>query len=113
LIGEEEVRAARHARRELLQAMIGQLERAGFLHGPAEPDQVRDALLGFLAASPARLLLVSLEDLWREDQPQNVPGTSAERPNWRRRTRPPLEEIMNSPDITAVLSRLNEIRRES
>ncbi|MEM9192525.1 MAG: 4-alpha-glucanotransferase [Myxococcota bacterium] len=31
-----------------------------------------------LAASPARFVLVSLEDLWLEERPQNIPGTSME-----------------------------------
>ena len=31
--------------------------------------------LEHLAASPARMVLVNLEDLWRETEPQNVPGT--------------------------------------
>ncbi len=31
--------------------------------------------LDHLAASPARMVLVNLEDLWQETEPQNVPGT--------------------------------------
>ena len=38
-----------------------------------------------LAASPARMLLVDLEDLWLETEPQNRPGTGAEALNFRRR----------------------------
>jgi 4-alpha-glucanotransferase len=113
LIDREEVAAVRHSRRELMHALADQLERAGFLHGTAQPEQVRDALLAFLAASPACLILLNLEDLWREARPQNIPGTSVERPNWRRRTRPTLEEFMNEPEVTALLNRLNEIRREN
>ncbi len=112
LIERAEIEEIRHHRRELIQQVAQQLARAGFLHGRPEPETLRDALLAFLAASDARLLLVNLEDLWREERPQNVPGTSAERPNWRRRTRPTLEEIMNAPDINAVLNRINQIRRE-
>ena len=37
-----------------------------------------------LAASPAEVVLITLEDLWLEAKPQNVPGTSGERPNWQR-----------------------------
>lgn len=44
------------------------------------------AILARLTASGARLTLVSLEDLWFETRPQNVPGTGAEQPNWRRKT---------------------------
>ena len=112
LMERDEVEQSRHHRRELLQQLVGQLERTGFLHGRAEAEALRDALLAFLAASDARMLLINLEDLWREDRPQNVPGTSTERPNWRRRTRPSLEELMNSPDVNAVLNRINQIRRD-
>jgi 4-alpha-glucanotransferase len=112
LMEEGEVEQSRHHRRALLQQLARQLERTGYLHGPAEPETLRDALLAFLAASHARMLLVNLEDLWREERPQNVPGTSTERPNWRRRTRPSLEEIMNSPDVNAVLNRINQIRHD-
>jgi 4-alpha-glucanotransferase len=37
-----------------------------------------------LAASQAAVVLITLEDLWLEPLPQNVPGTSTERPNWQR-----------------------------
>ena len=33
------------------------------------------ACLSFLADSQARIVLVNLEDLWLETQPQNVPST--------------------------------------
>jgi 4-alpha-glucanotransferase len=49
--------------------------------------------LAWLAASPARLVLVNLEDLWLETEPQNVPGTGPERPNWRGKTARALEEL--------------------
>ena len=37
--------------------------------------------------------LVNVEDLWEEILPQNVPATNKERPNWRRRIRPSIEQI--------------------
>jgi 4-alpha-glucanotransferase len=39
------------------------------------------------------MVLVNMEDLWLEARPQNVPGTSSERPNWRRKARLTLEQI--------------------
>ena len=50
------------------------------------------ALLKWLKASPAEIVLINLEDLWAETRPQNVPGTSSERPNWRRKARLSLEQ---------------------
>jgi len=38
-----------------------------------------------LARGPARLVLVDLEDLWLEREPQNRPGTGTEEGNFRRR----------------------------
>ena len=49
-------------------------------------DALRAILLN-LARSPARLVLVDLEDLWLEREPQNRPGTGAEEGNFRRRWR--------------------------
>lgn len=49
--------------------------------------------LAFLGRSPARMVMVSLDDLLLERRPQNVPGTSSERPNWRGRMAVPIEEL--------------------
>jgi 4-alpha-glucanotransferase len=53
--------------------------------GEIDAGLVRQRLLERLSASRARYVLVNLEDLWLEPEPQNVPGTSDERPNWKRR----------------------------
>lgn len=113
LISAAEATAVHQARTELLAAIAGQLQRARFLHHPAEPGELRDALLDFLAGSSAALVLINLEDLWDEERPQNVPGTAAERPNWRRKARLSLEQIISSPEINAALRRLNQKRREN
>jgi 4-alpha-glucanotransferase len=69
--------------------------------------------LEHLAASPARLALVNLEDLWLETEPQNVPGTHRERPNWHRKARLTFEEFSTRPEIVALLTRFDELRRRS
>jgi 4-alpha-glucanotransferase len=85
----------------------GTLFRAGRTPGAAA---VVEALLEYIAASPARILLVNLEDLWLETRPQNVPGTTTEQPNWRRRARYMLEQIQNHPDVLRTLSTIAERR---
>lgn len=112
ILSEQEAQGVRAARAELLARIQSQLQEAGFLHHPAEPRELSDAMLGFLAASDARMLLINLEDLWAETLPQNVPGTGAERPNWQRVAQHTLEQITSSPEINATLKRLHEIRRE-
>jgi 4-alpha-glucanotransferase len=69
-------------------------------------------LLEWLAASPARMVLVNLEDLWGETAPQNVPGTHMERPNWRRKARLSFEEFSQRPEVVEPLRRVDELRRQ-
>ena len=68
-------------------------------------------LLDALAASPARMVLVNLEDLWGETEPQNVPGTHMEKPNWRRKARLAFEEFSQKPEVVDVLRRVDRIRK--
>lgn len=62
---------------------------------------------------PAPITLVNLEDLWGERAPQNVPGTSTEYPNWRRRGSKRLKTIMNDPAINRKLKQLAHVRQAS
>ena len=72
------------------------------------------ACLGRLARSEAGTVIVNLEDLWLELQPQNVPGTGPrEYPNWRRRARYALERLIRIPEATAVLGVLTRHRAGS
>ena len=60
-----------------------------------------------LARSAAGVVIVNLEDLWLETQPQNVPGTGpGEYPNWRRRARHGLEAFRRLPEVAEALRRL-------
>ncbi len=60
---------------------------AGAGDGPAGPgcDPLLEPLLAGLGGSDAGIVTVSLDDLLGVREPQNVPGTVDERPNWRRR----------------------------
>jgi 4-alpha-glucanotransferase len=97
-------------RRLLLEALAAQgllpRERfAGFLSASGEPfysQDLMDAILGFLARSPSRLLLVALEDLLGDEEQPNLPGTTEEHPNWRRRARLSLEELFAKGEFARV-----------
>jgi len=68
----------------------------------------------WLGRSPAGLVQVNLEDLWGELEPQNVPGTSYRKhPNWQRKTRLSLEEIIEDADLGSSLERIDRARRSS
>lgn len=103
----------RRARKRLREALVRWLVRRGRLETdtPRASEALR-ALLGELAAGPAWMVLVNLEDLWGEASPQNVPGTSTERPNWQRKMRCSLEAIMRKPIVARMLATVNENRRK-
>jgi 4-alpha-glucanotransferase len=63
-----------------------------------------------LAASRAAIITTSLGDLLLEPDPQNVPGTGAERPNWRRRYPWTLEELHHRREVASMLERIDRIR---
>src|SRR5262245_52465755 len=96
------------------KALIQFLTRGGFLK-LKNPDvsTVLRACLSSLSASPAEFVLANLEDLWNETRPQNVPGTWNERPNWQRKARLTLEQVLQSPDLKETLQRLDTVGRET
>jgi 4-alpha-glucanotransferase len=72
-------------RAQALAALEAALARSGCGSGFA-------GVAGYLAATPCRLVVVSIEDaLGIADQP-NLPGTIDEHPNWRQRLALPLED---------------------
>ncbi|MCX7620306.1 MAG: 4-alpha-glucanotransferase [Acidimicrobiales bacterium] len=68
------------------------------------------ALLRLLGDSDASLALVTLEDLWAETEPQNIPGTSAERPNWVQMFPMGLDDLLRDDAVAAVFHALQEAR---
>jgi 4-alpha-glucanotransferase len=63
----------------------------------------------FLARSGAAIAMVQLEDLTGEISQTNLPATSGEHPNWRRRLSKSLQELTNDPNVADVIE---AIRRE-
>lgn len=80
---------------------------------PLPARAAHDALVQFLARSPADLVLLNLEDLWLETEPQNVPGTAQERPNWQRRLKLTLRELRNDRGVRKLLASVEQARRSS
>jgi 4-alpha-glucanotransferase len=98
--------AERRGRARLRDALRTFFRRRGLLGTRAGARDVVRAAHAHLAASPARLVLVNLEDLWGETAPLNVPGTWREVPNWRRKYRHDLARIRARPDVTRALARV-------
>lgn len=107
--GAARERVTRERMREALQRF---LKARGLL-----PDEANDTLavlsgvLGFLAGSEAEFVLVNLEDLWLECEPQNVPGVPDK--SWRRRFRLGLEEAAADGSVVRMLRNVNQERRQA
>ncbi len=78
--------------------------------GEMSPDLMAD-LQAYLADSKALAFAVQLDDLMLEPLQANVPGTTDEQPNWRRRSRFTIEEIMTNQDVDAICKAINDIRK--
>jgi 4-alpha-glucanotransferase len=99
----------RRKRQAMIDALIRSLRERGLLPGAADAQTVLRACLAHLAGGPGMVVVANLEDLWLETQPQNVPGTWRERPNWRRRARYSLEQFVKLPEVVEVLSSINNM----
>lgn len=116
-LDEAGARQERAMRRRLRDALVRYLRSEGWLahdrggNDGAEVGEVLEACLSHLAAREARLLLVNLEDLWLEERPQNVPGTTNEYPNWRRPARYPFERFRRMRRVTGTLKRIDDLRK--
>ncbi|MHB1418914.1 MAG: 4-alpha-glucanotransferase [Bacillota bacterium] len=88
------------------------LRCTGWLSSPVDSlEEILKALIKYMAASRARILLINLEDLWLETAPQNIPGTVQEYPNWQRKARYTLEEFTGMPDIKQLLEEVAQWRK--
>jgi 4-alpha-glucanotransferase len=108
LLDEEGVRREEKDRQVIRQAVARLLREGGQLGDKDDVPGVLRGLLTWLAESEASVLLANLEDLWQATEPQNVPGTCTEWPNWRRKARHPLEEFDQVPGLRKTLLSLRE-----
>ncbi|MGB5948349.1 MAG: 4-alpha-glucanotransferase [Parvibaculum sp.] len=114
---EEEARARAeraHDKRLLLQALADE----GLLPQGADPSdadrtawspELGSALHLYLARTPACLVMVQLDDLAGEEHQANLPGSTTQYPNWRRRLSRDLSELLNDP---AIRCQMEEITAE-
>jgi 4-alpha-glucanotransferase len=86
--------------------------RAETAHADETPAAVHAALLAWLGASDADIVLAALEDCWLETEPQNRPGSASPNSNFRRRAAFGLDEFDRVDGVKDALTRLDDARRE-
>jgi 4-alpha-glucanotransferase len=107
-LSSPEADASRAQRALYREALFDALE-VPILSDPELTDAAREGCLAHLSASAALLVLVDIEELLGESEPQNRPGTSEG--NWRQRAARTLEEIRAAPKISAELNAFDQLRR--
>jgi 4-alpha-glucanotransferase len=112
LLSPTEARTETRRRARLRSALLSFFRKQKWIGSSDAPAAALAAALRFLGESDAQWVLVSLEDLWLETAPQNTPGTSHERPNWRRRLKFSLEAIFRSNPIARLLRQLHRARSD-
>lgn len=88
--------------RGLLWSTIG----SGPRPGDDDTSPVVEAALAHIARSPAMLAIAPVEDLLAEVEQPNLPGTTHEHPNWRRRLAAPLDTLLDDADTAARIAAL-------
>jgi 4-alpha-glucanotransferase len=87
------------------QKILDVLFRAGLLpdHHPRNAAEIpeltgelHNAIVGFLAKTPSSLMVLAEEDLMKQEDQQNLPGTTEQYPNWRHKTRFTVEELKHN-----------------
>jgi len=113
LLDDKGAREERATRQALKRGLLALLRRRRLLKGADDDERgVLRACLAFLSASRARVVLASLEDLWLERQPQNLPGTRDEHTNWRRKAQHSLEAFSQMPQVLQTLREVDCLRKQ-
>jgi len=100
----EEAERQREARQRDKAQLLAALRQQELLPENEEPDipHLSRAAHAFLARSPSVLAMAQIDDLTDEADPVNVPTTSDEHPNWRRRLSMTLEELASRPRFVDI-----------
>jgi 4-alpha-glucanotransferase len=102
VIDEKGAHAALAARAEEKQKMLDALFDENLLPGhlprkaadyPALTGDLHNAVIGFLATTPSQLLAINHEDLTKQTEQQNLPGTTWQYQNWANKMRYTVEEL--------------------
>ncbi len=101
----------RDARQKDREAMVAALSGEGLLGSdfPSSPNLNDDqsvalaaAAHAYLGRSSARLMMVQMEDVMGSDLQMNLPGTTVQHPNWRRRFTDETPQLLNDKHMIAL-----------
>lgn len=118
--GEEDFQGERAGREKAKRLVLEALAKHGRLPEglSTNPDELEEmtqelcfAIHKQLAASASQIIAVQLEDMMLINKPVNIPGTSDEYPNWRRKLTLSSQELFDRSDIQKFCQDLNALRK--
>ncbi|MGQ7440652.1 4-alpha-glucanotransferase, partial [Streptococcus suis] len=77
---------------------------------PNDPAPAVDAALALTTTAACPLLIVPIEDLVGLEEQPNLPGTTDEHPNWRRRLPDTTAALLARPEVARRTALLSESR---
>jgi 4-alpha-glucanotransferase len=107
ILSQEGVKDEYLARDKVRKALRQFLDVEEITDEVLDAANVYRACLAQLRDGPSRLLMINLEDLWQETQSQNIPSTSDESLNWRRKARFSIEEFCREKQVRDLLREVN------
>ncbi len=122
ILDESREKSFREDRHNHKAKIIEKLVQEGFLPAdvaheawiePFPTDHLHSAVLRFVIHTPARLVMVSQEDLFLDPRRQNVPGTTDERPNWVTKMRYTVEELRTEPTCVRLSEKYRTLLRDA
>lgn len=112
LLDENGAEEERSRRERMRRSLIKFLKACHLLDvDVSDARTIFEPLLRFVSRSDAEMVLVNLEDLWLENEPQNVPGVPDR--SWRRRLRLSLQEMQSDDTVMRLLQTVDAARRKN
>ncbi len=108
---EAERKAREEERTKLWRALTDSGAARGEQPAMDEPAPVVDATVAHTAMTPCRLAIFPLEDIAGLTEQPNLPGTTDEHPNWRRRMPESVENLLARPEVAQRIETIRGKRR--
>jgi len=112
-LGPDQKRSDLEAEREADRASLWHaITQSGAARGlpPERAADFVDAALRHTADSACALCLLPLEDVLGQVEQPNLPGTTDQHPNWRRRAAGDAATLLDAPDVVARLDAIAAVR---
>jgi 4-alpha-glucanotransferase len=107
---EDEDTIRHHDRAALWDAFRASGAATGEMPGPQDGTPAADAAAAHIGRAACPLALLPIEDALALPEQPNLPGTTDQHPNWRRRLAAPADALLRRPDVASRLAALHQAR---